>query len=80
MDIENLSKSKREIVVTLDADELVKICNMFCRAQGEKDDKYNEKYDKLYSEMMLARDLCQYGHIDDFCLEKIIEHRKNIKK
>lgn len=77
MDIESISKSKREVVVTLDADELVKICNIFYQAQSEEK---NEKYDKLYSEMMLARDLCQYGHVDDFCLGKIIEHRKNVKK
>ena len=24
---------------------------------------------------MIARDICQYGHIDDFCLEQIIKER-----
>ena len=29
--------------------------------------------------MMMARDLCQYGHIDDFCLQNIVRYRSGIK-
>ena len=75
MDIQNISKKDREVTVTLSADELVKICNVL---YGTSDENKNNLYYKLYSEMMIARDMCQYGHVDDFCLERIVKCRNNI--
>ena len=77
MEILNISKKEREVVVTLNSDELVKLCNTMYNAK--ESDKNNLFY-KLYSELMIARDLSQYGHIDDFCLERIIENRGKIVK
>lgn len=74
MNIQNISKKDREVTVTLSADELVKICNVL---YGTKDENKNELYFKLYYEMMIARDMCQYGHIDDFCLEHIARARNH---
>ena len=70
MNIRSISKEDKKAVVALSADELVKICNAL----------YNDNADdvaknQLYSEMMIARDICQYGHIDDFCLDRIVECR-----
>ena len=75
MNIQSISKKDKEVVVTLNADELVRLCNVLY---------LQEKYDdnlhyKLYGNLMIARDLCQYGHIDNFCFERIAECRSKIK-
>ncbi len=72
MNIQNISKKDSEVTVSLSADELVKICNVL---YNTKEDDKNELYYKLYSEMMIARDMCQYGHIDNFCLSRIVSCR-----
>lgn len=77
MNIQNISKKDREVTVILSADELVKICNVF---YGTEDENKNELYYSLYGEMMIARDMCQYGHIDNFCLKKIVECRNSFGK
>ena len=75
MNILNISKDKGEVVVKLTSDELVKLANVLYNApDGDK----NNLYYKLYSEIMLARDLSQYGHIDGFCFEKIAECRRKL--
>ena len=79
MNIQNISKTNKEAVVRLSSDELVTICNAMYKAGGEEKDKL---FHKLNSELMLTRDMCIYGHVDDFCLEKIVESRmkcSNIK-
>lgn len=76
MNIQNISKEKRNVIVELSADELVTICNLLFSQFSEQKDK--ENYLQLYSDMMLARDLCQYGHIDDFCLRNIVQCRDKI--
>lgn len=76
MNILNVSKNERKAVVSLSSDELVKLANVLYNAPDR--DKTNLYY-KLYSEIMLARDLSQYGHIDGFCFEKIAECRKKLK-
>ena len=76
MNIEKISKENREVTVRLDADELVLICNAFYvqyKGKGSEDSFF-----KLYSDMMIARDLCQYGNIDNFCLRNIIKCRNEI--
>ena len=71
MNILNISKKDREVTVTLSSDELVKICNVFYNAETNRNDLFYQ----LYSDMMVARNLSQYGHIDSFCLRKIVECR-----
>lgn len=74
MNIQNISKKDRAVEIKLSADELVKICNIFYQTEGRKKD---DLYHKLYSELMIARDLCQYGHIDNFCLSEIVKNRNS---
>ena len=75
MNIENISKEKGEVLVRLSKDNLVVICNALYRQTQEN----KENILQLYSDMMMARDLCQYGHIDDFCLQNIVKCRSGIK-
>ena len=72
MNIKKISKKDKEVVVSLASDELVKICNVL---YNSKDEDKNQLYFKLYGEMMIAKDLCQYGHIDDFCFGCIADCR-----
>lgn len=74
MDIQSISKTDKVAVVKLTADELVILGNALYTAS--KDCENNQKAHQLYSEVIIARDLSQYGHIDDFCLEQINKHRK----
>ncbi len=77
MNIENISKEKGEVLVRLSKDDLVGICNALYRQTEEQENKENIL--QLYSDMMMARDLCQYGHIDDVCLQNIVKCRSGIK-
>ena len=76
MDILSLSKDSKRVTVTLDSDELVKLCNVLYKAEDK--DK-NVLYYKLYSDLMLARDLSQYGHLDEFCFKNIAQCRDEAK-
>lgn len=76
MNIQNISKNKREIMTELSADDLVIICNALYSQLAEK--RGDENFLRLYSDMMMARDLCQYGHVDNFCLSNIVKCRNNI--
>lgn len=76
MNIQSISKENANANVTLSASELVLICNMF-REQLAKE-KSNAKFLELYGDLMLARDLCQYGHVDNFCLGGIVKCRNSI--
>lgn len=76
MNIQNLSKDKREATVELSAGDLVMICNALYSQRDEKKD--DEHFLRFYSDMMLARDLCQYGHVDNFSLHNIVQCRNNI--
>ena len=74
MNILNIDKSKKEVVVTLSADELIKLCNCMYKT----DEKNQEGiFHNLYGELIIARELSQYGHIDNWALSKIIEQRKH---
>lgn len=76
MNITSISKEDREVKVSLTADELILLCNMIHEQQKEKDN--DEKLLQLYSEMMIARDLCQYGNLDNFSLQSIVKCRNSI--
>lgn len=78
MNIQNISKKKRNVIVELEADDLVMICNaLYSQLEEEKN---REPFLQLYSDMMMVRDLCQYGHIDNFCLSNIVKCRNDIGK
>lgn len=76
MNILNLSKKDSEAIVRLSSDELVKLANVLYYAP---DSEKNDIYYKLYGDVMLARDLSQYGHIDGFCFERIAKCREQLK-
>ena len=77
MNIQTISKEKKEVMVELTADDLRIICNALSAQLGEK--KYDDIFMQLYSDMMMARDLCQYGHVDDFCLHSIVKCRSELR-
>ena len=77
MNILSVSKEKNEAVIRLNSNELVELCNVLYKAQSE--DKKKIFY-LIWGNMMMARDLSQYGHIDDFCFEKIAQCREKIKQ
>lgn len=77
MNIQTISKEKREVMVELTANDLAIICNALYAQLGEK--KQSDTFMQLYSDMMMARDLCQYGHVDDFCLHNIVKCRSELK-
>lgn len=56
----------------LSADEIVKLCNSLHYAPEKQQ---NDIYHKLYSDLLLARDICQYGRIDNWGLAKVVEQR-----
>jgi hypothetical protein len=77
MNILSISKKDKEAVVRLSSDELVKLSNVLYNAP---DEDRNDIYYKLYGDIMLARDLSQYGHIDAFCFERISKCREKLNK
>lgn len=77
MNVQSISKRDKEVTVELSADDLVIICNALY-AQS-KEERNNDYFMQLYSDMMMARDLCQYGHVDDFCLHNIVKCRSELR-
>lgn len=76
MNIQNVSKSERKATVELSVDDLVIICNALYPQLTEN--KSKENFLLLYSNMMMVRDLCQYGHVDNFCLHNIVKCRNSV--
>lgn len=80
MKIMNISKEVEKVVLELDADELVRLCNVLGNVLCAQE-KYNDKlHYKLYGDLMIARDLCQYEYIDGYCFEKIAECRSKLNR
>lgn len=75
MNIVNISKQDRQVIVILSADDLVDIANSLYKTTDDR-----SKCKRLYADIMMCRDLCQYGHIDDWCLEKIAQKRGILQK
>lgn len=57
---------------------MVIICNVLYAQFEEKKNKVN--FLQLYSDMMIARDLCQYDSLDNFCLRNIVKCRNDVEK
>lgn len=77
MNIQSISKENQEVTVKLSKDDLINICNALYAQSGEEKD--NDYFMQLYSDMMMVRDLCQYGHVDDFCLTSIVKCRSKLR-
>ena len=81
MTIQTISKEDKNVTVELSADDLVMICNALKEQDLQsKEQKTNDHFLQLYSDMMIARDLCQYGHVDNFCLRNVVACRNDIGK
>ena len=77
MDILEISKSKKANI-TLDTDELVTLCNIFHAMTKNTDHKKSITFYGMYDKFMMLNDLVQYGHIDAFRIEKMMECREKI--
>lgn len=77
MNIQTISTEQRKVTVELTADDLSMICNALCAQSEEK--KHRDDFMQLYSDMMMVRNLCHCGRIDDFCLRNIVKCRNNLK-
>lgn len=70
--------------VALDADELVCISNvMYFYEKHHTDDPDSSKpgstFNELYQQIVTARDLCQYGHLDGHALGDIAAHELAVR-
>lgn len=74
----------RKAEATLDADELVCIANvMYFYEKHHTDDpdasKPGSTFNELYQQVVTARDLCQYGHLDGHVLGDIAAHELAVR-
>lgn len=82
MRINTIEAKKAE--VTLDADELVCISNvMYFYEKHHMDDpdasEPGSTFNELYKQVVTARDLCQYGHLDGHVLGDIAAHELAVR-
>lgn len=75
MEIKNISKENREVIISLSGDELIKICSVFKELKNE--DKKDDLYYQLFCKMVIASDLCWYNHIGSYLLNIIEERYSN---
>lgn len=64
MNILNISKSDKNVTVSLTSDELQMLCNLM----SERPDIVKDQFHQLHSELLIANNLCQCGHLDNFAL------------
>lgn len=76
MNIQNISKKDQKVLLRLDSSELICLCNALYAYIDTEGSKTNQTYHRLYADLMVARDLSQYGHLDDFSFNCITEQRK----
>lgn len=78
MEILEISKTKKQANITLDAGELIILCNIF--HEMTKNTEYDKRitFYKMYDKFMMLNDLVQYGHLDAFRIEKMLECREKI--
>lgn len=75
----NIEKIEHDdcVNVTLDTEEVKCLCEALYGAFYDNED--NPVFRKLYSELIIARDICLYGHLDDFGIASVVSC-KDIKK
>ena len=77
MNIKNITKSTNQVNMTLEKDELVMLCNVMYRAkEAGVDEIKSELFHKVYADLIMVTNLCQYGHVDDFAFNLIMDERK----
>lgn len=69
----------KKVNVTLSSDELVMMQNLmhFYEKHHEVDPdagKPGEMFHKFAGEVIVASNLCQYGHLDSFALDSVLKH------
>lgn len=80
MNIKNITKSTNQVNMTLEKDELVMLCNVMYHAKITiSDETKRELFHKLYADLIMVTNLCQYGHVDDFAFNLIMQERKDVK-
>ena len=78
MDFLNISKEKQEVIVRLHKNELVGLSNVLYMVNRQMID--DEVYHKIYGDIILARNLASYGHIDEHVLDIMSTQRRYVKK
>lgn len=78
MNILSISKEKNESIIKLDSTELVALCNVLY--QATKNEKEKAIVHQLYGNLMIVRDLSQYGHIDGLTLNNILKCREKVEE
>ena len=77
MNIKNITKSTNQVNMTLEKDELVMLCNVMYRAkEAGVDEIKSALFHKVYADLIMVTNLCQYGHVDDFAFNLIMDERK----
>lgn len=77
MNIKNITKSTNQVNMTLEKDELVMLCNVMYRAKEDGVDEIKSAlFHKLYADLIMVTNLCQYGHVDDFAFNLIMDERE----
>lgn len=67
--------------MTLNKDELVLLCNtMYYAEKAGVDEVKKELFHKTYADLIIAKDLCLYRHIDDIELNFIMRERNLLKE
>lgn len=69
----------KEVNVTLSADELVMLGNLLYFYENHYDADPNvsapgPRFYELAEQVVIARDLCQYGHLDTFSLDSALRY------
>lgn len=80
MNIKNITKSTNQVNMTLEKDELVMLCNVMYEAEiACSNETKRELFHKLYADLIMVSNLCQYGHVDDFAFNLLMHERKYAK-
>ena len=78
MEVLVISKIEKKVNIILDADELVTLCNIFYEMAKSTDGDKRITFYRMHDKFMMLNDLVQYGHIDAFRIEKMMECREKI--
>lgn len=74
MQVQEIKKGDH-VLVSLDSEEVKILTNIMSILKEQQTEIENPLYQRLQSDLIFARDLCQYGHIDDFSLSEIVNCR-----
>lgn len=66
----NTIKRNEEVTISLSGSDLKNLCDIL----------KNSNYYELYADLLIAKDLCNQGYIDNLCLEQVEKARNQIIK